>query len=201
MVDRAKTSSKRRANVALAAGLAAVFVGLIGATFAVVPLYGMFRQATGYGGTTRTVTQSHAGTILARTIEVRFDANTFGGLPWRFAPLERKVTVQIGASAQVEYVATNLSDHATTGRPSLTVTPERTGAYFDKVECDCRISQTLAPGETRKMKIAFYVDPAIVTSDMKDVRTITLSYTMFAGETPKPVASAERMKSASAGEL
>jgi cytochrome c oxidase assembly protein Cox11 len=43
-------------NVRIASYLAAITIGVVGATYASVPLYKMFCQATGYGGTTQRVT-------------------------------------------------------------------------------------------------------------------------------------------------
>lgn len=199
-----QTSSKGKANAnaMLAVVLGGVFVGMIGMTYAAVPLYQMFCRVTGYGGTTRTSTQAEAKTILNRTIHVRFDANTSDGLPWKFEPVQREITVRIGASAHVKYEATNLSNHATTGRATFNVTPQLAGSYFNKVHCFCFTNQTLAAGETKEMDIDFYIDPDIVKApELKHVDTITLSYTMYPGEVPKPVASAERIPAKPAGEL
>jgi cytochrome c oxidase assembly protein subunit 11 len=204
MGESRQTSSKGKANAnaMLAVVLGGVFVGMIGMTYAAVPLYQLFCQVTGYGGTTRTSTQTHASTVLNKTITIRFDANTSDGLPWKFEPVQRAITVRIGASAHVKYEATNLADHATTGRATFNVTPQRAGSYFNKVHCFCFTNQTLAAGETKEMDIDFYIDPDIAKApELKHVETITLSYTMFPGEAPKPVASAEGMPAKPAGEL
>jgi cytochrome c oxidase assembly protein subunit 11 len=47
--------------------------------------------------------------------------------------------------------------------------------YFKKLECFCFTSQTLGPGEVRRMPVVFVVDPALPG----EVKTITLSYTFF----------------------
>jgi len=178
-------------NAMLAVTLAGVFIGMIGVTFASVPLYRLFCQATGYGGTVRTDASPQAATVLDRTITVRFDANTFDKLPWRFEPVQREIAIRIGETAHVKYVATNLSDHPTTGHASFNVSPDLAGAYFDKVQCFCFTSQTLAPHETKEMDVVFYVDPEIVKSrDLGYLRTITLSYTMYPGDGSEPVAAA-----------
>jgi cytochrome c oxidase assembly protein subunit 11 len=144
---------------------------------------------TGYGGTTQRTTQ-YADRVLDRDITIRFDANT-AGVPWKFEPAARSMTIKIGATAQAHYTATNLSDKPVSGRATFNVTPDLAGAYFNKVECFCFTDTTLQPGQTLDMPVVFYVDPDIVElPELKNVNTITLSYTMFPIETEKPVASA-----------
>jgi cytochrome c oxidase assembly protein subunit 11 len=164
---------------------------MIGAAYASVPLYTLFCQVTGYGGTTQRVEQ-YSDTILDRTIKVRFDANTANGLPWDFKPVQREVTVRIGETAMIKYEGRNLFDQTTFGRASFNVSPGRAGAYFNKVQCFCFTDTTLKPGEDMEMPVVFFVDPEIVNDpDLKDVKTITLSYTFFPIEKPKPVADAK----------
>ena len=67
------------------------------------------------------------------------------------------------------------------------------GAYFNKVECFCFTDTTLKPGETLDMPVVFYVDPDIAdVPELKDLKTITLSYTFFPIEGEKPVAAAPK---------
>jgi cytochrome c oxidase assembly protein subunit 11 len=85
----------------------------------------------------------------------------------------------------------NLSDKPVTGRATFNVAPDLAGAYFNKIQCFCFTDQTLQPGETADMPVIFYVDPDIVNApELKNIKTITLSYTMFAVEGNKPVAAA-----------
>jgi cytochrome c oxidase assembly protein subunit 11 len=184
-IDRARQKNNR----VVAAVCVAFFGGMVGMAYAAVPLYSLFCQVTGYGGTTQRTTQ-YSDRVLDRDITIRFDANT-AGIPWQFEPVARAMTIKIGETAQAHYTATNLSDKPVTGRATFNVTPELAGAYFNKVECFCFTDTTLKPGETLDMPVVFYVDPDIVDlPEMKDVKTITLSYTMFPTEGDKPVASA-----------
>lgn len=195
MADQQKVDEKQkrlnRSNRTVAIACLSFFVCMIGAAYASVPLYRIFCQVTGYGGTTQRVEQ-YSDTILDKTMKVRFDANTANGLPWDFKPVEREVTVRIGETTMIKYEARNLFDEPTYGRASFNVAPGRAGAYFNKVECFCFTDTTLQPGEDMEMPVVFFVDPEIVNDpDLKDVKTITLSYTFFPTDKPKPVANAK----------
>jgi cytochrome c oxidase assembly protein subunit 11 len=152
---------------------------MVGMAYAAVPLYQMFCQITGYGGTTQRVTQ-YSDRVLDREITVRFDANTSGSLAWDFKPVQRDVTMKIGETVQIAYTATNEFSTPSGGRATFNVTPDLAGSYFNKVECFCFTDTTLKPGETLEMPVVFYVDPDIENQpELKDLKTITLSYTFF----------------------
>jgi cytochrome c oxidase assembly protein subunit 11 len=177
----------QRSNRTLAIACLAFIGGMVGMAYAAVPLYAMFCQVTGYGGTTQRVEQ-YSDRVIDREVTVRFDANT-AGVPWRFEPAQRSVTMKMGETVQVAYRATNLFDTPAAGRATFNVTPEQAGAYFNKVECFCFTDTTLKPGETLDMPVVFFVDPAMDdVPELKDLKTITLSYTFFPIEGPKPVA-------------
>lgn len=203
MADQQKIDEKQkrlnRSNRTVAIVCLSFFVCMIGAAYASVPLYRIFCQVTGYGGTTQRVEQ-YSDTILDKTMKVRFDANTANGLPWEFKPVEREVTVRIGETTMIKYEARNLFDEPTYGRASFNVAPGRAGAYFNKVECFCFTDTTLQPGEDMEMPVVFFVDPEIVNDpDLKDVKTITLSYTFFPIDKPKPVANAKAAPAGNSG--
>jgi cytochrome c oxidase assembly protein subunit 11 len=169
---------ERNARVALV--LAAVVCGMVALAFAAVPLYRLFCQITGYGGTTQVSAEAPAG-VSDRTIVVRFDANVHPGLPWAFQPEQRSITVKLGESALVFYRAENLAQTASTGVATFNVTPLQAGQYFTKVQCFCFDEQRLEAGAVVDMGVSFWVDPALLDDpEMQDVDTITLSYTFFA---------------------
>jgi cytochrome c oxidase assembly protein subunit 11 len=166
--------------------------GMVGMSYAAVPLYAMFCQVTGYGGTTQRVDQA-SDTILDRDIKVHFDSNTGAGLPWKFGPEKREITLKIGETVQANYFAVNDTDHVLTGQATYNVTPQAAGAYFNKVQCFCFTETTLQPGERLEMPVLFFVDPEIVNDeDTRDITTITLSYTFYPHEKEKPVAAAPK---------
>ncbi len=175
-----RQTSPRIPRNTLVAGLCAVFVaGMVGMAYAAVPLYRLFCQVTGYGGTTQVASASSA-TIIDRRITVRFDANVSREMGWSFNPVQRKIELNVGETALAFYQAKNLSSVPTIGTATFNVTPLAAGAYFNKIDCFCFTEQTLAPGQTTDMPVSFFVDPSINDDpDLTNVTTITLSYTFF----------------------
>jgi len=185
----ASTKTKNRC----AALMLSVFVaGMVGLAFASVPLYKLFCQVTGYGGTPRIERAGNQGAVSDRMIEVRFDANTNPQLPWRFKPVQHKLTVKLGEAKLAFYEARNNSDKTVSGQAIFNVTPYKAAPYFSKIDCFCFTEQTLKPGESVDMPVEFYVDPEIFTDpNTKDVRAITLSYTFYPLESESEAKSPE----------
>ncbi|MFO0995655.1 MAG: cytochrome c oxidase assembly protein [Alphaproteobacteria bacterium] len=163
--------------------LAGVVAGMVGMSFAAVPLYKVFCEATGLGGTTRRVAKApaNAGEVVeTRMITVRFDATVNSRLPWTFEPVEREMRVRIGEPTLAFYRAHNFANTAVSGSATFNVNPSTAGVYFNKIACFCFEAQTLAAGETVDMPVSFFVDPAILKdADLKDIEAIVLSYTFF----------------------
>ncbi|MED6143274.1 Cytochrome c oxidase assembly protein cox11, mitochondrial, variant 2 [Stylosanthes scabra] len=133
--------------------LTGLVFGMVGVTYAAVPLYRRFCQATGYGGTVQrreTVEEKIARhdkekTVATREIVVQFNADIADGMPWKFVPTQRQAAV-----------------------------------YFNKIQCFCFEEQRLLPGEQIDMPVFFYIDPEIETDPRMDgINNIILSYTFF----------------------
>ena len=169
---------KRRNGIVAGTVLAVVFA-MVGLSFAAVPLYALFCQVTGFGGTTQRAERA-ADRVLDRSVTVRLNADTAPNLPWRFAPEAREVTLKLGEQSLVSYRAENRAGHPVTGTAVFNVTPEKAGRYFNKIECFCFAEQTLEPGQAVDMPVSFFIDPAMADDrGMDDVGTITLSYSFF----------------------
>jgi len=171
-------------NVKVIAPLIAV-LGVMCGTVAYSPtLYRMFCAATGYGGTTQRVLADTA-TISPQTVTVEFDSNVAPGLPWRFEPLQRNVTVHLGEQKLVLFSAENTGDEAMVGHATFNVTPQSSGIYFNKIQCFCFSEERLEAHEKVNMPVVFYVDPAFGSDpEMRGVSTITLGYTFFRSANP-----------------
>lgn len=158
--------------------LAAVGV-MIGLSFASVPLYRAFCKVTGFGGTTREAVTAPTR-ILDREMTVQFNADVDANLPWYFKPDLWQTKVKIGQSALVSFTAENRSKSPVVGSAVYNVTPQRAGKYFNKIQCFCFGEQVLEPGQKVHMPVLFFVDPKIMDDpELKDLKTITLSYTFY----------------------
>lgn len=181
------TLARKHRNVAFSLTVFVAF--MVGASFAAVPFYDWFCRTTGFGGVPQIATQS-PDKKLERKIRIRFDANV-AGVPWEFQPEVREIEVNIGETFLVHYFATNLSRDETVGTATYNVSPPQAGLYFAKMQCFCFTEQRLGAGEKMPMPVAFFVRPEIEDdSDARQIRTITLSYTFFPVDKPKPVAAA-----------
>lgn len=178
-----QAGAPRHALIAVVCGF--VVVGMVGLSFAAVPLYRLYCQVTGYAGTTQRAEKA-SDVVLDRTVTVHFDSNVAADLPWRFEPQQRKVDIKVGENTLAFYKAENTSGRPVTGTAVFNVTPEAFGVYFNKVECFCFTEQTLEPGQSIDMPVSFYVDPAFVNDeDAKDLTELTLSYTFYAVDKPQ----------------
>ena len=195
-----------RRNALVAGALATVIVGMVGLSFAAIPLSRLFCSATGYAGTPNIGPAAAPGSS-GQIIRVRFNADTNPGLPWMFAPDQLEVSLNLGDEQVAFYHATNRSGRPVTGMALYNVTPEKVGKYFHKTACFCFNKQTLSANQSMEFPVSFWVDPAIRDDpNTADVKVITLSYTFYrslddaekagalakAGSHVGPISAAER---------
>lgn len=173
-----KPGSSRR-NAILGSVVAAAMAGMVGMSFAAVPLYRLFCAATGYGGTP-SIGLAAAPGASGQSIRVRFNADTNPGLPWKFAPDQQEVSLNLGDEQVAFYHATNKSNRPVTGMALYNVTPDKAGRYFHKTACFCFNKQTLSANQSMEFPVSFWVDPAIRSDpSTADIKVVTLSYTFF----------------------
>ena len=159
------------------ASMVGVALLAFGFAFALVPLYRIacekvFGVRLEQGPVAASKATVDAG---ARWVTVQFDGGVNSKLPWKFAPEQQSMRVQVGRQYQALYYARNTSDRGIVGNAVPSVAPARASGYFSKTECFCFTAQTLAAGESRDMPVRFIVDPALPAG----VKTITLSYTFY----------------------
>lgn len=166
----------------------AIFVTMVGLSYAAVPLYRIFCAAVpGLNGTPGTIDASRIepdrlipAKDFGRRIRITFASNTSDALQWTFKPELREIRVLPGETALTFYKAKNKSDEDIVGIATYNVMPQRAAKYFNKIQCFCFEEQKLRAGEEVEMPVFFYIDPDFIEDPyMKDVNTVTLSYTFF----------------------
>ncbi len=167
---------KNRRVALMASGVA---LGMLGLAFASVPLYRIFCQATGFGGTTQRA-ETAPQTVTDRVIKIRFDANVSSELGWVFRPDVTAMDVKVGEIMQTHFIAHNMTSDTLTGSAVFNVTPTEAGIYFNKISCFCFTKQTLKPGERAEFPVQFFVDPAMLDdAETRQIGEITLSYSFY----------------------
>jgi len=154
-----------------------IVFGMFGFGFALVPLYDVFCDITGLNGKTNesAATYSADGIDTSRSINVQFITRAAKGIPWKFEPMEREVTVHPGETKFIKFYAKNESTGDMVGQAVPSVSPGLGAAYFQKIECFCFNQQPLKSKEEVEMGLQFYVDPELP----EDISTLTLSYTLY----------------------
>ncbi|KAJ8643820.1 hypothetical protein MRB53_005568 [Persea americana] len=184
----ASQADRERSSKKTLVYLTVVVFAMVGCTYAAVPLYRTFCQATGYGGTVqrresveeKIARHAQEGTATSRELVVQFNADVADGMPWKFIPTQREVRVKPGESALAFYTAENRSSTPITGVSTYNVTPMKAAVYFNKIQCFCFEEQRLLPGEQIDMPVFFYIDPEFETDPKMDgINNLILSYTFF----------------------
>lgn len=170
--------------------LAGVAVCMVGLSFAAVPLYRIFCQVTGFGGTPLRASAENM-VVLDETVTVTFDASTESGMPWVFKPVQKDMEIPIGKTGLAFYSAHNPTDRPVAGTAVFNVTPYKIGPHFVKIDCFCFTEQVLMPGQTVDMPVTFYIDPGIRDDrSTQEVKGITLSYTFYETDLPEGMRTA-----------
>jgi cytochrome c oxidase assembly protein subunit 11 len=131
MSDTNHPPAGRSRNTALTCiGIAA---GMLGLAYASVPLYDMFCNLTGFGGTPM-LASGPASKVLNRTMTIRFDANVAPNLPSRFTPETPSIKVKVGETQSITYRIDNKGDAPATAMATYNVLPELAGGHFMKLK-------------------------------------------------------------------
>ncbi|MEQ2272453.1 Cytochrome c oxidase assembly protein cox11, mitochondrial [Xenotaenia resolanae] len=182
--SRSQEEEWRTRNKTVLTYIAAAGVGMIGLSYAAVPLYRLYCQATGLGGTAvaghDTDQVETMKPVKERVIKVTFNADTHAGIQWNFRPQQTEIYVVPGETALAFYRAKNPTNKPIIGISTYNVVPFDAGQYFNKIQCFCFEEQRLNPHEEVDMPVFFYIDPEFDDDPrMARVDTITLSYTFF----------------------
>ena len=170
------SDEQTRQNRKLLASLLVVVVGAFGFGYALVPLYDVFCEITGFGGRTNTETVAVAERPdYSREIRVEFMTTVNSYAPFEFAADADSMTVTPGKMYFATFTAKNMTGDDKVAHAVPSVAPTSAAEHFVKIECFCFNSQEFVAGEEKAMPLQFIVDP-----DLPEyVDTITLGYTFF----------------------
>jgi cytochrome c oxidase assembly protein subunit 11 len=164
-------------NKKLTLKLGAFALGSFAFAYALVPLYDILCDITGFGNQKSLAEQRQSVEKPddARTITVDFMTDLPSVGSWEFRPTVASMQIHPGRLYKTEFFAHNLTGYATLAQAVPNITPGNAAGYFRKTECFCFTPQHFAVNESRPMTVRFVVDPAIPNS----VDRITLSYTFY----------------------
>ncbi|CAF1003757.1 unnamed protein product [Adineta ricciae] len=184
-----RNEKNRRINIALYMSSMAIL--MLGLTYASVPLYKMFCEATGFDGVIRKTgddetISANVRQLAQRTaktdpmLRIHFTSTPSALLPWTFEPEQHEISIQPGETALAFYRAKNESNRPIIGIATYNVQPSQAAFYFNKIQCFCFEEQRLEPGEEIDMPVFFYIDPDFIQDpSLQGVRDISLAYTFF----------------------
>jgi cytochrome c oxidase assembly protein subunit 11 len=158
--------------------LVMVAVAMFAFVFVVmVPLYNVLCDALGINGKTsaEVYTAVQTGVDESREITIQFVATNNDGMPWEFRPQRTMMRVHPGAANDTVFLARNPLPEAMVAQAIPSVSPSRAAEYFHKTECFCFNQQPLDGRTATEMPLQFIIDRELPA----DIRTITLSYTLF----------------------
>jgi cytochrome c oxidase assembly protein subunit 11 len=154
-----------------------VVIGMFCFGFAMVPLYDILCDVTGFNGKTagKYISKEEQEVNEERLVTVQFLASNNANMPWEFRPKVRSMQVNPGKLSSAEFYARNVSQNPMIGQAVPSVTPFHAAEFLHKTECFCFEQQQLSQGEELLMPLRFIVDSQIP----QNVKTLTLSYTLY----------------------
>jgi cytochrome c oxidase assembly protein subunit 11 len=169
--------AQKKANRTLTRQLWLFAAGAFAFGFALVPLYNVICDVTGYGDKTKL---RQASTIVATpdenrlvTIELLADSPSFGD--WEFRPEQPTVEVHPGQLYEAKFYAHNLRAMPVTAQAIPSIAPLQATRYFHKTECFCFTPQAFEARQERELKVRFIVDPKLP----RNIDRLTLAYSMY----------------------
>ncbi len=165
-------------TVDTAAKLVVVTIAMFAFVFVVmVPLYNVLCDALGINGKTsgEVYTAVDVQVDISREIKVQFVASNNADMPWKFGPSVTAMKVNPGAVNETVFFASNPRPEAMVAQAIPSISPARAAEYFHKTECFCFNQQPLDGKSSAEMPLQFIVDQDLPG----DIKTITLSYTIF----------------------
>jgi cytochrome c oxidase assembly protein subunit 11 len=156
--------------------LVAAPILMFGFAFAMVPLYDVLCEITGFNGTTGKIDSEQQYEVDEnRLVEVSFFASTMSGFPVQFGPKVNSMDVIPGKFYTMSYIAKNNTDEEVIGQAVPSVAPTDAAVHFKKLECFCFTRQVFKPHEEVELTLRFVIEPEMDV----DIQDVSLSYNFF----------------------
>ena len=162
----------------LAGKLFGITAAMFAFGFALVPLYEVVCEITGFNGQNKglsLVASVEEAPQEDRLVRVEFLTSVNAGLDWGFSSEHDSIEVHPGKLYTVNFTAENRTDEDVVGQARPSVAPWQAAKHLRKTECFCFNEQPMAAREEKLMPVRFMIDPELPAS----VDTVTLSYTFF----------------------
>jgi cytochrome c oxidase assembly protein subunit 11 len=146
--------------------------------YLMVPIFNLVCKQIGLNGKSvlsAAVMSADMQVDRSRTIKVGFATGIHGALKFKFIPLDRHIEVHPGETKLIYFYAENQTGKEVIVQAVPSITPTDAARFLKKTQCFCFTQQPFFKGEKAQMPVYFFIDPAIP----KDVKEITLSYTLF----------------------
>lgn len=180
MLDDFLFMSPQNQKTVIKSTLAAII--MFGFGYALVPLYDVFCEVTGFGGKPEIIAKDKEGQQLEtfevdpnRLVRLQFTGHAATPLPWDFRAEQFQAELKPGELYDFYYVAKNNGLTDITAQSTFNVTPAVAGGYVKKLECFCFTQQTLKAGEEMRMQVRLLIDPSIPDN----INELTLGYSFF----------------------
>lgn len=159
--------------------LVVLVILMFGFGFMLIPMYKSMCIALGINGKTNVTAfaydAEHAVIDKTREVTVEFITNLPSTMDYDFYPRVKKITLHPGELKRVMFYARNRSNQDMIVQAIPSVTPGIAAKYFVKTECFCFKQQKFEAHFGMDMPVLFHLDLELP----KEVKTITLAYTMF----------------------
>lgn len=151
--------------------------------FALVPLYDVLCDITGYGDRNKLLQAAEVvetQALSARLVTIELVSSNAGVGDWEFRPETNDIKVHPGRLYEAKFYARNLRAQAVTAQAVPSIAPNQATRYFQKTECFCFTPQHFEASQARELTVRFIVDPKLPAN----IDRVTLAYSMFTTDTP-----------------
>jgi cytochrome c oxidase assembly protein subunit 11 len=172
--------AQNKANRSLIRQLWIFAAGSFAFGFALVPLYDVICDVTGYGDRSKLVEASSFTAAEDKnrlvTVELLSDSPQIGD--WEFRPEVGSIKVHPGRLYEAKFYARNLRTQAVVAQAIPDIAPRQATKYFHKTDCFCFTPQPFDARQERELTVRFIVDPKLPMN----IDRLTLSYAMYDGK-------------------